>query len=199
MIGSQQHENLSAQPAHQPLCHFVTGARGSGKTRHILECLRKIAATESATGGNVAVMLAEQGRTRAESLSAAFPGLVLRKLFLPCQCCPELAQLPSALRAAWETNPRLEQIFVEAPDVAAARFLEEFDAVLGWPRKVVTCVSASWCKARRLGMLTPFQAALLEKADVLVEAGELLSAEGGAHAARDENSPTAAPFDLSLT
>jgi DNA-binding transcriptional LysR family regulator len=177
-----------------PVCTFVAGPRDSGKTRHILECLRKIAGTSQAPVGTVAVLLAEEGRTRAESLSAAFPGLILRRLFLPCQCCPELARLPAALRAIREANPRLERVFIEAPDIAALRFLEEFDGVIGWPRTLVTCLSAAWFKARRLDMLSPFQHALIERADVLLEPEQCRTTQR----VHSENMPTVAPFDMTL-
>ena len=181
----------------QPLCHFVTGARGSGRTRHILGRLREIAAIAPPDAGTatIAVLLAGDGRTRAETLAAAFPGLVLRRLFLPCQCCPELARLPSALLSAKEANPGIKQIFIEVPDFAAPRLIEEFDQSPAWPRKVVVCMSAAWGKALRLGALPPLYAALVATADTLVEpAGQ----SPAGRAARDENSPTAAPFDLSL-
>lgn len=170
ILPSQPPENAS-RPAAPPAVTFVTGPRDSGKTRYILECLRNIATGRSNadTKGIAAVLLAEEGRTRAETLSAAFPGLVLRRLFLPCQCCPELARLPSALRATCEANPRLEQIFIEVPDVTAMRFLEEFDQMIGWPRTLVVSLSAAWHKARRLEMLLPTQSVLLEKADVVIE------------------------------
>lgn len=187
-------ENTSHEPA-PPSCVFVTGPRDSGKTRHILKNLRKIAATAHTPEGTVAVLLAEEGRTRAETLSAAFPGLVLRRLFLPCQCCPELARLPAALRLVREANPRIEQIFIEVPDVAALRFLAEFDAVIGWPRRVVTCMSAAWAKARRLQMLPPFQAALIEAADVVIEPDQVSAAPQP----QGHDSQTVAPFDLFLS
>lgn len=186
-------ENTHQESA-PPLCVFVTGPRDSGKTRHILNNLRKIAATAHTPEGTVAVLLAEEGRTRAETLSAAFPGLVLRRLFLPCQCCPELARLPAALRSVREANPRIEQVFIEVPDIAALRFLAEFDAVIGWPRRVVTCMSAAWAKARRLQMLPPFQTALLEAADVVIEPEQ----GSAAPLAPGHDSQTVAPFDLSL-
>ncbi|MDF9827160.1 hypothetical protein M2103_000788 [Ereboglobus sp. PH5-5] len=186
----------STPPAHPgPLCTFVSGPRDSGKTRHILEHLRRTVATSHTPEGTVAVLLAEAGRTRAETLSAAFPGLILRRLFLPCQCCPELARLPAALRATKEANPRLEQVFIEVPDIAALRFLDEFDAVVGWPRNVVLCLSAAWAKARRLDMLLPFQSALIERADTIIEhEGNPLAQQ----LLRTDNSPTTAPFDLTL-
>lgn len=186
-------ETHTSQPS-GPICTFVSGPRDAGKSRHILECLRKIAATAHTPEGTVAVLLAEEGRTRAESLSAAFPGLILRRLFLPCQCCPELARLPAALRAIKDANPRLERVFIEVPDIAALRFLEEFDAVIGWPRSLVVCLSAAWCKARRLEMLSPFQSALIEQADLFVEP-EL---NPPTQRILSEDTPTVAPFDMSL-
>lgn len=183
-----------ANPSAYPVCTFVSGPRDSGKTRHVLECLRRIATTARTPEGTVAVLLAEEGRTRAESLSAAFPGLVLRRLFLPCQCCPELARMPAALRAVKDANPRLERVFLEVPDIAALRFMEEFDTVIGWPRSLVVCLSAAWVKARRLNMLSPFQIALIERADVFVEPKQVQPA----HRTVPDGIQTVAPFDLSL-
>jgi hypothetical protein len=191
---SQVNEPQADQQSLVPVCIFVSGPRDSGKTRYILECLRKIAGTSHASEGTVAVLLAEEGRTRAESLSAAFPGLILRRLFLPCQCCPELARLPAALRAIRDANPRLERVFIEVPDVAALRFLEEFDEVIGWPRTLVTCLSAAWFKARRLEMLSPFQHALIERADMLLEPDQ----SGTTQRLHSESTPTVAPFDMTL-
>lgn len=180
-----------------PHCTFVTGPRNSGKTRYILGALRKIAMTSRTPEGTVCALLAEDGRTRSENLTAALAGLILRKLFFPCQCCPELARLPANLRAIAAANPRLEHVFIEIPDVAALRIIEEFDSVMGWPRSVVACINPAWAKARRLGMLSPFQSALLDMAGEIIISE--LPPESPALAKRDkEPSPTTAPFHLTL-
>lgn len=179
-------------------CIFVTGPRNSGKTLHILQSLRRIAATAHTPEGTVAVLLAEDGRTRSENLSAAFRGLILRKLFLPCQCCPELARLPANLRAIADANPRLEQVFIEVPDVPALRFIQEFDETLGWPRSVALCISPAWAKARRIGLLSPFQNLLFDTADEIVESQPSASQDPADAHRRADPSPTTAPFHMTL-
>ncbi len=119
-----------------PACVFVTGPRGSGKTRWIQQCIGAIRSRDSATA--CALLLAEEGRTRMERFAAEVPGVTMRKFSLPCLCCPAAADFPSEVRRLSEAN-RPNFIFVELPALAAAGLIAEFDRCLRWKRTVVVC------------------------------------------------------------
>jgi Ni2+-binding GTPase involved in maturation of urease and hydrogenase len=147
-----------------PRIVIVTGPRGAGKTRWIQRCIRDL--LEQCTEARCAVLLAEEGRARMEQFCAGFPGTALRKLSLPCLCCPAAADLPAAVRAL-VSESRADWIFVEVPAVAANGLLAEFDQQVGWPRSIVVCLNAAWAKAARSGMLSFFQSCLLDSADAV--------------------------------
>jgi hypothetical protein len=107
----------------------VTGPRGAGKTRwiqsRILECLGQ------EPGGQCGVVRAEDGHTRMEHFAHEVPDVAVRRVRLPCPCCPARAclldtvrELVRATTAAW--------IWVEASATAAAGLLRVFDRELGW-------------------------------------------------------------------
>ena len=191
----------SAHPFAVPQCKctFVTGPRGAGKTSFIQQHLRSLATAQNhnPARGTVGVLLAEEGRVRSESLSSCLPGLVLRRLILPCHCCPELARLPSVVRSLVEANPQLGHIFIEVPDVTALRFLSEFDSSVGWERSMVLCINQAWAKGRRIQMLAPHQIALFDMANEIVGDDSPVSDRARAMA-HEHPSPTTAPFHLSL-
>jgi hypothetical protein len=146
----------------------VTGPRGAGKTRwiqsRILECLGQ------EPGGQCGVVRAEDGHTRMEHFAHEVPDVAVRRVLLPCPCCPARSCLPDTVRelvratsAAW--------IWVETPATAAAGLLREFDRELGWPRQLVLCLDAKWEQLRHRPDLPPFLTAILEQADTIVPPG----------------------------
>ena len=152
-------------PAATPRCAFVTGPRGAGKTRWLQLQIRDLAREHP--GAACGVLLAEEGRTRMERFSQEVPGVSVRRLLLPCMCCPGLADLPGALREM-VAAVRPGWIFLEVPALAAAAFMAEFDRVLGWPRELAVCLDPGWTMALRDDSLSPFQSALLGLADRVV-------------------------------
>jgi hypothetical protein len=153
---------LSGAPPH---CVFVTGPRGAGKTRWLQLQIGDL--SEKRPGARFAVFLAEEGRTRMEGFARNAPGLSVRRLLLPCPCCPALVDLPGALRELAATvSP--DWVFFEMPAIAAAGLLAEFDRALGWPRELAVCLDRAWTKAIQEKSLSPFQMALLELAGRVV-------------------------------
>jgi G3E family GTPase len=144
---------------------FVTGPRGAGKTRWLQLQIHHLA--EKQPGTRCTVLLAEEGRTRMEGFAQDTPGVTVRRLLLPCTCCPALADLPGALRAL-VAAVRPDWLFVEVPALAAAGLVAEFARACGWPRELVVCLDRAWATARREHGLSPFQMVLLELADRVV-------------------------------
>ena len=101
-------------------------------------------------------------------------------------CClahaaPALADLPGALREMLEAV-RPGWVFVEAPALAAAGFMAEFDRVFGWPRELAVCLDPGWTAALREDALSPFQLALLQLADRVVPNAAPTGAQRGSPA-----------------
>jgi len=148
-----------------PRCAFVTGPRGAGKTRWVQRQVRGVIGEHS--GSHCAILLAEEGRTRMERFCKETPGVSVRRLLLPCMCCPGLADLSGVLKEfVAEVQPGW--LFVEVPALAAAGLLAEFDRVVGWPRKLDVCLDAGWTLALRDNSLAPFQLALLGLANLVI-------------------------------
>jgi hypothetical protein len=120
-------------------CVFVTGPRGAGKTREPQLQIHDLA--EQQPGARCAVLLAEEGRTRMEGFAQGTPGVAVRRLLLPCTCCPALA---------------------------AAGLVAEFERACGWPRELVVCLDRVWATHQREHASSPFQMVLLELADRVV-------------------------------
>ena len=164
-----------------PRCEFVTGPRGAGKTRWVQRRIRELA--EEHPGVPCAVLLAEEGRTRMERFCRETQAVSVRRLLLPCMCCPGLADLPAAV-ADLVAAARPGWVFVEAPALAASGLLADFDRALGWPRKLDVCLDRGWARALRDGSLAPFQLALLALADLVIPSPPRVessrSASGGA-------------------
>ena len=164
-----------------PQCEFVTGPRGAGKTRWVQRRIRELALGHP--GAQCAVLLAEEGRTRMEGFCRETPGVSARRLLLPCMCCPGLADLPGVVRGL-VAAVRPGWIFVEAPALAAAGLMAEFDRAFGWPRKLDVCLDPGWTLALRDDALAPFQLALLGLADLVIPSlprvDSLRSASGAA-------------------
>ncbi len=148
-----------------PHCVAVTGPRGAGKTRWLQQCIRELLAERP--GVRCAILLAEEGRTRMESFCADLPRLSLRKLFLPCLCCPEASDLSGAVgRLVTETGA--DWLFLELPVIAAPGLLAVFDRQIRIPRTVVMRLTPSWARAVKAGMLSPFQSGMFDAADVVI-------------------------------
>ena len=148
-----------------PHCVFVSGPPRAGKTRWLQQRIRTLAAGPPAA--RCAVLLAEEGRTRWENFAREVPLLAVRRLVLPCLCCPALANLPSAVQSL-AASTGADWLFVEVPAIAAAGVIAEFDRALGWPRQVVICPGAAWEAAPRSAELPFFLSNLLSLADTVV-------------------------------
>ncbi|MBM3852622.1 MAG: ATP-binding protein [Verrucomicrobia bacterium] len=155
----------ASRAAAGPPCTFVAGPRGAGKTRWLQARIRELVAARP--GVRCGIVLAEEGHTRMERFSHDVPGIAVRRVFLPCPCCPARAGLPEVLRQlAGETAAA--EIFVEAPATAAIGLLGELDRELAWSRRLVVCLDDRWQRARLRSESPPFLAALLERADLIV-------------------------------
>jgi hypothetical protein len=155
-----------------PRCVFVSGPRGGGKTRWLQE--RILALVAEQPGIRCAVVLAEDGRTRMERFAHDVSGVAVRRVFLPCPCCPARADLPATARQlALETNATW--LFVEVPATAAAGLLAEFDRELGWPREVIVCLTEKWADLCRRPDSPLFLSTLLARADRVVRMPPLAS------------------------
>jgi G3E family GTPase len=95
------------------------------------------------------------------------PGVSVRRLALPCMCCPGLADLSGAVRDLMEAATP-DWIFVEAPALAAAGLLADFDRGHGLPRLLYVCLDPGWTLALRDDALAPFQLALIDLADLVI-------------------------------
>ena len=172
-----------------PRCVFVTGPRGAGKTRWLQRRIRE--RVESRPDARIAVVLAEEGRTRMEAFVREVPGVSVRRLLLPCTCCLALADLPGTLRETVEAV-RPGWLFLEVPALVAAGLVAEFDRVLGWPREVAVCLDAGWGAALRDDSMSPFETAIIGLADCVVPSrpqGERLRADTGAHSPTISDDP----------
>ena len=107
-----------------PQCVFVTGPRGAGKTRWVQENILKLVAAHP--GLHCAVVLAEDGHTRMERFAHEVPDVAVRRVLLPCPCCPAHAYLPETIRQL-TSETGADWLFVETPAVATAGLLGEFD------------------------------------------------------------------------
>jgi Ni2+-binding GTPase involved in maturation of urease and hydrogenase len=141
---------------------FVAGPRGAGKTRWIQE--RILALVAAQPGIRCAVVLAEDGHTRMERFAHDVPGLAVRRVLMPCPCCPARACLPETIREL-QDGTGIDWLFVETPATAAAGLLGEFDRALGWSREVVLCLDEKWENLSHRPDRPPFLSALLERAD----------------------------------
>ena len=102
-----------------------------------------------------------------EAFCQGTPGVVVRKLSLPCLCCPAVSDLPGNVRALVETA-EADWLFIEMPVIAAPGLLAEFDRMLCWPRPLVVCLTPTWAKAWHTQALSPFQSCLLDEADTVI-------------------------------
>ena len=146
---------------------FISGPRGAGKTHWVQE--RILALVAAHPGIRCAVVLAEDGHTRMERFAHEVPGVAVRRVLLPCPCCPAQAGLPDAVRNLIGATGA-DWLFVEMPATAAAGLLGEFDRELGWTRQVVLCLDEKWERLSQRHDAPPFIAALMERADLVLPA-----------------------------
>jgi hypothetical protein len=180
-----------------PLCAFVTGPRHSGRTRCIQRRLSAIraAAPSMSPAVRAAVFIIDEyatlasaagapsGKPDAPSAADVFPGAGVRRLALPCICCPELVNLPAAIRALCDAaagaGAPLSHLFIKVPDIAAQRLLAEFDGALSWPRTLALCLSPAWVRFRARPDRPMFLDTLLSLADEIIEPPETPAAAAG--------------------
>ena len=148
-----------------PRCVIVTGPSNAGTTRWLEDCVRRLERWQPAA--RCGVLLADQSPLRKDTVGNGAPGVVVHGCFLPCTCCPAAADLPSAVRGLVEAS-QANWLFIEMPVIAAPGLITEFDRVVGWPRTIVVSLTPAWERARRLGLLSPFQMLLLETADLKI-------------------------------
>jgi len=184
-------ENSGGPP---PRCVVVTGPRGAGKTQWVQERIRALRSEQPDV--RCGVVLAEEGRTRMERFAQEVPGVAARRIFLPCSCCPALADLPGALRQLI-ADVRPDWVFLEMPAIAVAGLLEEFDRAIGWPRQVVVCQGAAWVEAQRRHDLSPFFTNLLDLADAVVSGTATIPIPRDAGMRRDVGPDPIQTIDLS--
>lgn len=152
-----------------PRCVFVTGPSGPAKVRWLEEQVAQIASGGTMPGRQACgVLLVDEGLTRTNRFAGAEPAITVRCLFMPCLCCPGVADLPRVARRFADEN-RIEVLFIEVPALAAAGLIAEFDHILRWRREVVVCLNRDWDRARRANTLSVFQACMLALADQVVE------------------------------
>lgn len=148
-----------------PQIVFLTGPRGTGKTRWAQRFL--LAWHERHPTGRIDFIQGEQGRARMENFVASASWLSLRKVEFPCFCCTGLIDLPGIARAMTE-HSRADWLLIEAPALAATSLLEELDRTLGWPHRTVTCLSATMANRAPEQALPPFFEMLLANSDLVV-------------------------------
>jgi hypothetical protein len=147
----------------------VTGPTGPAKVRWLEEQVAQAASGATSPGRQACgVLLLDEGLTRTKRFADAEPAIPVRCLFMPCLCCPGVADLPRVARRFAEEN-RIEVLFIEVPALAAAGLISEFDHILRWRREVVVCLNRDWDRARRTNTLSAFQARMLALADQVVE------------------------------
>jgi hypothetical protein len=148
-----------------PRCVVVIGPRGAGKTQWVQERIRGLCAEQPEV--RCGVVLAEEGRTRMERFAQEPPGVAVRRVNLPCPCCPALADLPGALHQL-VADARTDWLSLELPAIAAVALLAELDRAIGWPRQVVVCQGAAWVHVQRRHDPPPFFTSLLNLANTVV-------------------------------
>ncbi len=160
---------MNAPAAQAVPCTIVSGPRGAGKTRWIQRQILGLGAREP--GVRVAVLLGEEGRTRMERFARETPGVTVHRLLLPCFCCPGLAEIGSAVGALVAASGA-SRLFIELPAIGAPGLVAEFDRAIGWPRRVLVFLDASWAAWRRDGRLLYYQTVLLDLAQAVAETPE---------------------------
>lgn len=153
----------TAPAAAPPRCVIVTGPEKAAR----LNWLRGELRDADATSPRDALVSVDLGQAELRALAREFPRLAVRQLFLPCLCCPALADISGNVQEI-ATGSGATRLFIDVPALAAPGLLSEFDAHLTWPRQFVVCLDARWAAARTQGELDPFQFGLLSQADLIV-------------------------------
>lgn len=150
-----------------PRCFVVTGPVRDVTWAWLEGNLRS--ARETQPGCRIALLAADAPIGQLRRIAEELAPIEIRRLMVPCACCPALSDLPSeAKELVDETKP--DWLIIELPAMAATALLAHFDAALKWPREFVVCMDEKWEEARRNEQLTWFQAQLLNSAD-RVESG----------------------------
>lgn len=118
---------------------------------------------------NCAVLTPPETAGEMERFARAVPRVSVRRLILPCLCCPGAAELPRRVCALAEES-EADWLIVALPALAANGLIAEFDALVRWPREVVVCLDASWTESRRTDSLSCFQFRLISTADRVIDA-----------------------------
>lgn len=151
--------------ADPPRCTFVTGPPSPARSRWLAA---RVCETARLPGVRCAVLLADERPIGAGRFAEPDTAVEVRLVGMPCPCCARAADLPGVAQAfARETGA--SRLFIEVPAVAAHGLIAEFDAVLGWPRDVVVCLSSGWSRGREEQTLSMFQIQLLALATRIVE------------------------------
>lgn len=150
-----------------PRCILVTGPAGTEKVRWLQETIHTLRA--DGLVANCAVLATPETAGEMERFARVVPRVSVRRLILPCLCCPGAAELPRRVRALAEESGA-DRLFVDLPVLAAAGLIAEFDALVRWPREIVVCLDAGWTAARHADSLSYFQFSLLSAADRVIDA-----------------------------
>jgi hypothetical protein len=178
-----------SSPTSPPLCIVLTGPLAAPKTRWLQDTIHALRADHC--GGRAAVLTAENDGAVMERFATIVPSVTVRRLFIPCPCCPPAADLPRYAQELVDAS-RPDWLFIELPVLSAAGLLGEFDCGLCWPREIVVCLDERWSKAHQRGKLSEFQMRIVQLADRLV-APQTVPVPKNSGPAPDDCGPTAVP------
>lgn len=186
--------NSSSDQASPPSCFVLTGPRRALKTRWLQETIRTLRADHR--GARIAVLTAEDDWAVLERFATIVPDVTVRRLFLPCPCCPPAADLPRCAQEIVAAN-QPDWILIELPVLSAAGLLREFDVGLRWPREIVVCLDEQWATARQNGRLSDFQTQIVELADRLISPPDVRAHANAGQSLGNEKSPAVPVLTLS--
>lgn len=149
-----------------PQCVVVAGPARKETWAWIERKLRSV--REAQPAARLALLAADADVGQLRAIARSYAPIEIRRLMVPCACCPALTNLPSDARElAEEFKP--DWLIVELPVLAATALLAHFDSSLHWPREFVVCLDERWAAARRDDQLTWFQSQLLQSADLVAD------------------------------
>lgn len=150
-----------------PRCLVVTGPARKETWAWIEARIRRIRETQP--GARLAILAADADLGQLRAIARTYAPIEIRRLMVPCACCPALSELPSeAKQLVDEAKP--DWLIIELPAPAVHALLAHFDAALHWPREFVVCLDARWSEMRRADELNWFQSQLLSAADCIAPA-----------------------------
>ncbi len=149
-----------------PRCIIVTGPGHADKVSWLHETTHAIQAEQPST--HYAVLSVNKDAIGMERFAQAARGVTIRRLFLPCKCCPAAADLPRHVHTATEAID-VDWVSLMLSVLAATGLIAEFDALVCWPREVVVCLGPDWTEARRADTLSFFQFRLITSANRVIE------------------------------